>query len=172
MNSLAVWCSTTQTDRFSLLDVTKAGASPSWFNADRHKRASLFRSSRSCFQVCSKSRGVLNDVIRRQHNHRRGVITDRDPTRPKRDRRRRIPFRRLSHNVFLRQIAATARAPRLPVRCWSKSECVRAGSIHLNAPPFVREAFSSATRRRSCFGRARRLSGQNRSPLPPARISA
>src|SRR5690349_13459772 len=30
----------------------------------------------------------------------------------------------------------------------------------------------SDTRRRSCLGRARLLNGQNRSPLPPARISA
>src|SRR5215470_16955909 len=30
----------------------------------------------------------------------------------------------------------------------------------------------SETRRRSCFGRARLLNGQKRSPLPPARISA
>ena len=28
------------------------------------------------------------------------------------------------------------------------------------------------TRRRSCLGRARLLNGQNRSPLPPARMSA
>src|SRR5262249_45350315 len=30
----------------------------------------------------------------------------------------------------------------------------------------------SDTRRRSCLGRARLLNGQNRSPLPPARMSA
>jgi hypothetical protein len=49
----------------------------------------------------------------------------------------------------------------------------RAGGIN----PSKRATVSSSserleTRRSNCFGKARRLSGQNLSPLPPARINA
>ena len=55
-------------------------------------------------KVCLKRRGILDDVIGGKHDHRGGMISERDPSRSERDRRRRVAFRRFRHDIFLGQI--------------------------------------------------------------------
>jgi hypothetical protein len=50
---------------------------------------------------------------------------------------------------------------------------MRAGGINPSNRVIVSSSSEQLeTRRSNCFGKARRLSGQNLSPLPPARINA
>ena len=157
---------------FALLDVAKPGTGPGRFDADRHQRAGFFRRRRRGRQRFLESRGVLDDVIGRQHEHRRGMIARRDPTRAESDGRRGIAFRRFGHDIFLRQIRQQLTHGRFLFDVRQNQNAFRRDQAIQPRDRLLRAASSWQPDATVVSGRARRLNGQKRSPLPPARMSA
>ena len=159
--------------RLPLLDVAEAGTGPGRFDADRYQRARFLRRGRCRLSVSLESRGVLDDMICRQHDHRRKMVARPRPSprpAPQPPRCRVSPVRpRYFPSGKSGSSSRTAASCSTLVRIRIRSR------RHQSIEPrdrFFEQRFFRDTRRRSCFGRARRLSGQKRSPLPPARINA
>src|SRR4051794_24218757 len=94
-----------QTDWFTLLDVTKSRTRPSRFNANGDKLACLLGRISSERQCLLKRLAVCNYMIGRKDSHDRSVIAHGHPPCPQCDRRGRVAFGRLRYNVLFWKIS-------------------------------------------------------------------
>ena len=144
---------------FALLDVTKTGTSPVGFDSNRYQRTRFFSGRSRGFHRLLKRSAIGNHVIGGKGQHRCRVVARRDPASAERDRRRCIAFGWFGDDILFRE----------------SLEQIANGFFLLN----VGEDESSLQRNKTFEARdrffqqsPRRLSGQKRSPLPPARMSA
>src|SRR5437588_11391231 len=82
-----------QMNGLALLDITKTGTWPGWFDADGDKLACLFRRFGSQGEGFLKCGMIGDDMIGRKHGHYCGVGPARDPASPKGNRRHRVALR-------------------------------------------------------------------------------
>src|SRR5262249_12548042 len=93
-----------QTHRLTVLDVTKSGTRPCWFDTDSNKLACLLGCVRSKGQRFPKRFLICNDVIGWENTHGGCMIAHCHPAGPERDCRRGIAFGWFSQNVLVWKI--------------------------------------------------------------------
>ena len=160
-----------QRHRRALLDVAEPGAGPGRLDPDRHQRAGFLRRRRRQHHGFLESRASL---ITWSAGSTTMVAAGRAPP----PRRCRAPWPRrcrawpVRPRYFPAGNLSAIRGRLSPGRHWSGRECARAEPAREARDRFLEQGVLSETKRSNCLGRARRLSGQKRSPLPPARMSA
>src|SRR5205823_6636921 len=160
-----------QTYRIALRDVPETRAGPGWLDADGDKLACLLRDVGSQGEGFLKGCAVCNQVIGRENKHDGCVIASRSQTVP---RATAAAVSRLAGSATIFSFGKFPSSLRTALSCSVFVRIkMRSRGIKPSSRPRVSSSRVSAeTRRSNCLGRARRLNGQNRSPLPPARISA
>ena len=103
MNRIAVR-PLTQTNRFTVLNVTEPGTRPCWFDTDGDKLACLLGHIGSQSECFLKRCSVCDDMIGRQNGHNRSVIASCYPAGAERDGGGCVALGRFGDDVFLWEI--------------------------------------------------------------------
>ena len=85
-------------------DVAEARAGPGRLDADGHQRAGLLGGGRGGGEVALERRRVADDVVGRQHDHRRAGIAPRDPADRQRDGGGGVALGGFGDDVLRRQV--------------------------------------------------------------------